>query len=200
MSRIRTRTAATVMALGIVAAPVGIAQAGDGGHGRHGAEHPRHHQPAPAPAPAPAPVDAPTFVAQATQSNTFEIVSSELALERAKSRAVHHIAEHLIADHTKAQRDLEATAAQVGIDAPAPSLNPEQAAIVAQLKGLRGKAFDAAYLQAQVTAHEKAIALFTGFASVDANPRPLRLLAITTLPVLGQHLGEVKAALAHGEH
>jgi putative membrane protein len=199
MSRIRTRAAATVLALGIVAAPVGIAQAGDGGHGRHGGEHPQHH-PAPAPAPAPTPVDAQTFVAQATQSNTFEIVSSELALERAKSRAVHHIAEHLIADHTKAQQDLEATAAQVGIDAPAPSLNPEQEAIVAELKGLRGKAFDAAYLKAQVTAHQQAIALFTGFASVDENPRPLRLLAITTLPVLGQHLGEVNAALAHGAH
>ena len=194
MSRIRTRAAATVMALGIVAAPVGIAQAGDG-HGRHGGEHPQQQ-----PAPAPTPVDAQTFVAQATQSNTFEIVSSELAHERAKSRAVHHIAEHLIRDHTKAQQELEATAASVGIDAPAPGLNPEQAAIVAELKGLRGKAFDAAYLQAQVVAHEQAIALFTGFASVDANPRPLRLLAISTLPVLGQHLGEVNAALAHSAH
>ena len=195
MSRIRARSAAAVAALGIAAVPVGIAQAGDDGHRhRHGGER-QHH-----PAPAPAPVDAQAFVVQATQSNTFEVVSSELALERGKHPAVRRIAEHLIRDHTLAQQQLAAIAAEVGLKVPEPSLNPEQQAIVAELRGLWGKAFDAAYLQAQVVAHEQAIALFVGFASNDANPRPLRLLAITTLPILGQHLGEVNAALAHGEH
>jgi putative membrane protein len=90
-------------------------------------------------------------------------------------------------------------AGQVGIQVPPPSLNAEQRAVVDRLKGLWGKAFDEAYLQAQVTAHQQAIALFVGFASVDANPRPLRLLAIQTLPILGQHLGEVTAALEGGD-
>jgi putative membrane protein len=198
MSRIRTRAAATAAVIGIAAAPVGIAKAGEHPHGDHGTPAP---QPAAQqPAPAPAPVDAATFVAQATQSNTFEIVSSRLALERAKDPAVERIAEHLIHDHTMAQEKLAATAAEVGIEAPAPSLNAEQQATVDALKGLWGKAFDEAYLQAQVKAHEEAIALFVGFASVDANPRPLRLLAIATLPILGQHLGEVNAVLAGGGH
>jgi putative membrane protein len=191
MSRTRTRAAAIAATLGIVAAPVGIAQAGDG-HDGH-----RHGHAAPT-APAPAPVDATTFVTQATQSNTFEIVSSELALDRSRDADVRRIAEHLIRDHTTAQAQLAATAAKVGIRAPEPSLNAEQQAIVAKLRGLQGDAFDAAYLAAQVVAHEQAIALFTGFASVDENPRPLRLLAIRTLPVLGQHLGEVRLALEHG--
>jgi putative membrane protein len=197
MSRIRTRAAATVAVIGIAAAPVGIAKAGQHPHGDHGTPTP---PPAQQQAPAPAPVDAATFVAKATQSNTFEIVSSRLALERAKDPAVERIAEHLIHDHTMAQEQLATTAAEVGIEAPAPSLNAEQQATVDTLKGLSGKAFDDAYLQAQVKAHQEAIALFVGFASVDANPRPLRLLAITTLPILGQHLGEVNAALASGGH
>jgi putative membrane protein len=197
MSRIRTRAAATVAVIGIAAAPVGIAKAGQHQHGDHGTPPPPTQ---PAPAPAPAPVDATTFVANATASNTFEIVSSRLALERAKDPAVRRIAEHLIHDHTMAQEQLAATAASVGIQAPAPYLNPEQQATVDALKGLWGKAFDAAYLQAQVKAHQEAIALFVGFASVDANPRPLRLLAIATLPILGQHLGEVNAVLAGGGH
>lgn len=195
MSRIRTRAAATAAVLGIAAAPIGIAQAGQAHpHGDHGTP------PAQQPAPAPAPVDAATFVAKATQSNTFEITSSRLALDRAKDPVVKRIAEHLIRDHTMAQEQLAATAARVGIEAPAPSLNAEQQATVDALQQLWGKEFDAAYLQAQVKAHEEAIALFVGFASVDANPRPLRLLAISTLPILGQHLGEVNAALGSGGH
>ena len=79
MSRIRTRAAATAAVIGIAAAPVGIAKAGQHPHGDHGTPAPPAAQ-----QPAPAPVDAATFVAQATQSNTFEIVSSRLALERAK--------------------------------------------------------------------------------------------------------------------
>ena len=198
MSRIRTRAAATAAVIGIAAAPVGIAKAGQHPHGDHGTPAPPPA--AQQPAPTPAPVDAATFVAQATQSNTFEIVSSRLALERAKDPAVERIAEHLIHDHTMAQEKLAATAAEVGIEAPAPSLNAEQQATVDALKGLWGNAFDEAYLQAQVKAHQEAIALFVGFASVDANPRPLRLLAIATLPILGQHLGEVNAVLAGSGH
>jgi putative membrane protein len=194
MSPIRTRLAVGVATLGVVATPVAIAQAGDGGH--HGATHD------PAPAPAPAPVDAATFVAKATQSNTFEVVSSRLALERSRHHAVRMIAERLIRDHTQAQAQLVATAAQVGIPVPKPNLSPEQQAIVAELKRLWGRDFDAAYLRAQVAAHEQAIALFVGFASQDDEPRPLRLLALRTLPVLGQHLGQVRAALDgwHGDH
>src|SRR5262249_50477134 len=106
-----------------------------------------------------------------------------------------------IADHTAAQAKLAATAAQVGIQAPDPAPDADQQATIDRLEGLSDDAFDAAYLDAQVPAHEQAIALFTGFASDDANPRPLRVLAITTLPVLGSHLGQVQAAMEdHGGH
>jgi putative membrane protein len=137
-------------------------------------------------------------VAKATQSNTFEIVSIRVALDRSRDPEVRRIAEHLIRDHTAAQAQLAATAAQAGIAVPAPNLAPDQKATIARLKALWGDAFDAAYLDAQVVAHEQAIALFVGFASEDANPRALRSLAIQTLPVLGRHLGEVQAVIADG--
>lgn len=191
MSRIRTRTLAVLVTVGVAATPVGVAW-GERGH--------RHGPPAPA-ATAPVPVDAQAFVNQATQSNTFEIVSSQLALQRSRKAVVRRIAERLIRDHTQAQQQLAAVAAQLGLQVPPPSLNPQQQAIVNQLRGLHGKAFAKAYLQAQVVAHEQAIALFVGFASNDANPRPLRLLAIQTLPILGEHLGEVRIALERaGRH
>jgi putative membrane protein len=139
----------------------------------------------------------------ATMSNTFEIRSSELALERSKDHDVRMIAEHLIADHTAAQENLEAVAGQLGLEVPPPSLNAEQQAIIDKLSELRGDAFDKAYLEAQVAAHEQAIALFIGTGQNEANPEPIRDLTVATLPILGRHLGEVTAALddeGHGGH
>jgi putative membrane protein len=205
MPRTRTRWVAAVAAIGLAAAPAGIAWAGDG----HGAHHDKRtgHSAAPSvppqvpnvPAPpAPEPIDAQSFVNMATQGNTFEIVSSELALRRSDDPVVRRIAEMLIADHTTQQGQLQSVAGEHGLEVPPLGLNAEQQAIVAALRVLRGDAFDAAYLNAQVTAHEQAIALFIRAAGTPANPEPLRALAIASLPILGQHLADVRLALEHG--
>jgi putative membrane protein len=202
----RTRWVAAVAAIGLAATPAGIAWAGDG-HGAHHGKRTGHGAPAPSvppqvpnvPAPpAPEPVDAQTFVNLATQGNTFEIVSSKLALHRSDDPVVRRIAEMLIADHTTQQGQLQTVAGELRLDVPPLNLSPEQRAIVDALRRLRGDAFDAAYLNAQVTAHEQAIALFIRAAGTPANPEPLRALAIASLPILGQHLAEVRLALEHG--
>ena len=58
---------------------------------------------------------------------------------------MHRIAQRLIRDHTQAQQLLAAVAAQLGLQVPAPILNPQQQSIVNQLGGLHGKAFNKAY-------------------------------------------------------
>jgi putative membrane protein len=205
MPRTRTRWVAAVAAIGLAATPAGIAWAGDG-HGAHHGKRSGHgagpsvppqvpNLPAP---PAPEPIDAQSFVNMATQGNTFEIVSSELALRRSDDPVVRRVAEMLIADHTTQQGQLQTVAGELGLDVPPLSLNAEQQAIVAALRALGGDPFDAAYLNAQVTAHEQAIALFIRAAGTPANPEPLRALAIASLPILGQHLAEVRLALEHG--
>src|SRR4051794_20981005 len=98
MPRTRTRWVAAIAAMGLAAAPAGIAWAGDG-HAAHHAKRTGHgaapsaplqvpNVPAP---PAPEPIDAQTFVNMATQGNTFEIVSSQLALHRSGDPVVRHI-------------------------------------------------------------------------------------------------------------
>jgi putative membrane protein len=194
MSRNRTRLTAAAAAIVVAAVPAAAASARDGhdGHGKR-AKHA-------APAPAPPAVDAQTFVAMATMSNTFEIRSSELALKRSGDHDVRRIAEHLIADHTAAQQNLAAVAGPLGLEVPPPSLNAEQRAVVEKLSRLRGDAFDRAYLEAQVTAHEQAIALFIGTGQNEANPEAIRDLTVATLPILGRHLGEVTTALDDEGH
>jgi putative membrane protein len=194
MSHRRTRWTAAAAAIVVAATPAAIASARDG----HDApRHARQHAQAPT---APAPVDAQTFVTMATMSNAFEIASSELALRRSKDDGVRMIAEHLIADHTAAQNELAAVAAALGLDVPPVAPSPEQQAIIEKLRRLRGDAFDRAYLEAQVTAHEQAIALFVGTGQNEANPEAIRDLTVATLPIIGRHLGEVTAALDDEGH
>jgi putative membrane protein len=186
MSRIRHRTLAALATASVIATPA--AAWADGNQGGSG-------QP-PAPTiPAPGPVGAQAFVNQATHGNAFEIVSSQLAQQRSGTARVRRIAQRLIGDHTQAQQQLAAVAVQLGLQVPPTILNAEQTAILSQLASLHGRAFNEAYLKAQVVAHEQAIALFVAFASDDAHPRPLRILAIQTLPNLGEHLGGVRIAL-----
>jgi putative membrane protein len=202
MTLSRSRRLAALAAIGLAAVPAGIAQAGDGHGGHHGAK-PTHTVPAlqipdAPPPPAPAPVDAQTFVTNATQSNVFEIVSSRVALRHTRNPVVRGIAEMLIADHTTQQGQLQTVARQLGLTVPPLTPSPEQSAVVASLRERYGASFDAAYLQAQVAAHEQAITLFLGTAANAANPEPLRTLAIGALPILGRHLGEVTATLDGG--
>jgi putative membrane protein len=52
--------------------------------------------------------------------------------------------------------------------------------------------FDAAYVGAQVAAHQEAVALFSNYSSNGDNP-PLVAFARRTLPTLERHLVEIQA-------
>lgn len=145
---------------------------------------------APAAAATPAAITDPAqFAATASASNMFEIQSSELALERAVSEDVRAFAQQMIADHTKAGDDMATAAGEEGV-APASELDQKHQEILNTLGGLEGEAFDAAYIQAQVQAHDEAVALFEGYAA-NGSEGPLKAFAAATLPTLQQHQAHV---------
>jgi putative membrane protein len=193
MSRIRNRTAAATAAVGILAAPMGVAQAGQD-HQQGTWQPPVDHRQQ-----VPAPVDAAAFVAKATKGNAFEIASSELAAERSESPEIRAIAEQIAADHTAAQEKLTAAAEEAGVPVPETGLSERQQAVVGDLESLSGDEFGAAYVEAQIAAHKKAIALCLGFAADDSNPEPLVAYAKDTVTVLKQHLHAVKALTDDGQ-
>lgn len=129
------------------------------------------------------------FAAVASVSNMFEILSSELAVERGASEEVKAFAQQMIADHTKAGEDMATAAGEDGV-APASALDQKHQQILDRLAALEGEAFDTAYMEAQVQAHDEAVALFETYAANGADGA-LKAFAAATLPTLQQHQAHI---------
>ncbi len=125
------------------------------------------------------------FAAMAASSNQFEIASSTLAVERSTNQDVVAFAEQMIADHTNAAQQMMPAAEEEGITPPT-DMEDRHQQMVDELEGLEGEEFDAAYIAAQVQAHDEAVALFQSYSS-EGPDGPLKEFATATLPVLEQH-------------
>lgn len=135
------------------------------------------------------------FAAMAAVSNLFELQSSKLAKERATSEEVRAFADQMITDHTAAGQEMATAAAGEGVPPPT-ELDQRHQAIMDELSGLEGEAFDAAYIKAQAQAHDEAVALFEGY-STDGTEGPLKQFAAKTLPTLQEHQEHVHTLAGH---
>lgn len=141
-------------------------------------------------APPAAVTTASVFVPTAVSSNLFEIESSRLALRRARDPEVRRFANQMIRDHNLATRRMTTVLRSNGIPVPPPALNAKHQQMLASIEGASD--FDAAYVNAQLMAHEEAVALFTSYSSSGDVP-PLASFAGQTLPTLQMHLEHVQA-------
>ncbi|MBN9522876.1 DUF4142 domain-containing protein [bacterium] len=155
------------------------------------ARHPDSPRPPDAPPKAVSDAD---FVTKAASGGMFEVQSSKMATEMAKKAECKAFAEKMIADHSKLNDELKAAAGKAGIAVPS-TLAAHHEKMLADLKGARD--FDAAYLSAQVKAHEEAVALFTA-ASASVKDPGLREFATKSLPALKTHLEHAKKHAGSG--
>lgn len=125
------------------------------------------------------------FVEMAASSGMFEVKSSQLALERAKSDDVKAFAQMMIDDHTKANKELMTIAMAKNLPAPAEPTGPA-AEHMAAVMAAEGDGFDAVYMEHQAKAHAEAIMLFQA-QSVSNNDADLAAFAAKTLPTLQKH-------------
>jgi putative membrane protein len=154
--------------------------------------------PPPPPAP-PAPVVdpnnplfAPGFLAQAGSANQWEILSSQLALQASQNAAVRNYANLLISDHTRLGAQVTAAAQSAGLTMPPPALLPAQQAALDQLRAAgTGPGFDMAYRQAQIDAHNQAIALMKNYSAGGDVPA-LRSAAAGAIPMMQMHLQQAQ--------
>jgi putative membrane protein len=127
------------------------------------------------------------FVDTVAASDLFEIQSSELAQNKATSKAVKDFAAMMIDHHTKSSADLKQAALAASPSLPvAPRLTAAQQADLDALRGATGD-FDKQYVQKQVAAHEAARSLLSDYSAVGA-PGPLRDFASKTVTVVTGHL------------
>jgi|tagenome__1003787_1003787.scaffolds.fasta_scaffold20894556_1 predicted outer membrane protein len=129
------------------------------------------------------------FLPKAAAGNRFEIVTGQLAQQRAQSDAVKALGAMFVTDHTAALQQVTQVAATLGISLPA-GLDPMQQAIVERLQTLTGAEFDAAWIQAQIPAHRMALRLHLR-AAIRGENDAVRMLGQNALPVITKHLAEL---------
>jgi putative membrane protein len=130
-----------------------------------------------------------TFVDKAAVAGTFEVESSELAIKMSKDPDVREFADMMIADHGKANAELETLAKQEGLAVPA-ELDEEHAALLKTLERA-GDQFDTQYIKAQLDGHEAAVDLFKNYADSGEN-KALQNFAVETQPTLRTHLEKIE--------
>lgn len=154
--------------------------------------------PPPPPPPPPAPdlnnlLLAPGFLAHAGSANQYEIQAAQLALQVSANPGVRNLANVIIADHTAMGQQVGAAAASAGLTPPPPTLLPSDQAMLDQLRASgSGMAFDQAYQQQQISAHQQAIQMMQGYAANGDVPA-LRNVATQAIPIMQKHLSMAQA-------
>jgi len=127
------------------------------------------------------------FIQTVAASDAFEIQSSELATQRGSRQDVKDFAAQMVTGHRQTTQELTQLTSANNLPAPTPQLNATQQTSLDNLRNQTGQAFDDAYLDAQVAAHENAVRTFEQYAA-SGEAGPLRDWAQRTLPNLRQHL------------
>jgi putative membrane protein len=126
------------------------------------------------------------FARHAASGGLAEVSMGKLAESHGQSADVKSFGQRMVQDHSKANDQLMAAAAQANIKLPASPMPKDQAAIN-RLSKLQGAAFDRAYAQEMVKDHRKDIAEFQREANSGGNAN-LKTFASNTLPTLKEHL------------
>ncbi|GAA6618153.1 DUF4142 domain-containing protein [Scytonema sp. NUACC26] len=126
------------------------------------------------------------FVTQAGESDQFEIQTSQLALQRAKSPEVKKYAQHMINEHRNSSKQLSSIAQQKGYKLPT-TIGQANASLLTQLTKAVDTNFDNTYMQLQVTAHTKTLDNYRNYIANSSNS-DLKAFATKTAPIIENHL------------
>lgn len=127
------------------------------------------------------------FVIQAALINRGEAVLGQLAMDTSTDMNITAYAQQMATDHIQANADLQSIAGPV----PTDSLDLRHRALLGQLKGLSGRAFDSTYILNMVYLHEEAIMLFNRQMAGGKN-LALQDYAASRLSVLRTHLRQAQ--------
>jgi len=130
------------------------------------------------------------FVLKASGAGLAEVNFGNLAVKNATNADVKKFAEHMVTDHTKANKELLDLTDKKRLKV-ADRMDDEHAKAFRKLAKLSGSAFDREYMAGQVKDHEEAVKLFEKEAK-NGKDEDLRKWAETTLPTLKEHLKMAK--------
>jgi putative membrane protein len=129
----------------------------------------------------------------AARANLTEVAQGKLAKRLGATESVRDFGRHMVRDHRRQYRALEAVAAPLGVRLPGrPSA--EQRLITKSWARLGSRAFTCAYVPFQWGDHQLVIAVTTHEAVVGTDPT-VKQAAAASLPVLTEHLEHATALL-----
>lgn len=124
------------------------------------------------------------FVQAASMSSSTEIDAAKLASKNSEDSDVKSFAHHMMLDHTKLTVQLK-MAAPHGVTVPKDN---SDTTILDSLKGLKGKAFDQAYIvKVGVESHKQAVTAFQKEIA-EGKDAKLKKAAQDALPTIEKHL------------
>ncbi len=126
------------------------------------------------------------FIREAASGGMMEVMLGQLATTNSQNPDVRKFGEQMVADHTKANKELMAVAQSKGIKVPT-TMDEKCQAMCEKLKALKGAEFDKAYMAHMVKDHENDVSEFTKY-SKDATDEQVKAFATKTLPTLKEHL------------
>jgi putative membrane protein len=138
-------------------------------------------------------ISAAEFAKKAGAAGAAEVEMGKLGAKKATNAEVKAYAQKMVADHTKANKELMAAAKAKGLEVPTePDLIH---------KGMREKFerqgadadFNEDFMEQMVRDHEATVKLFQTAANDTTLDPELRALAKKTLPTLQQHLEDARA-------
>jgi len=139
------------------------------------------------------PLIAPGYLSMAGSGDQFEIQSGQLAMQASQNPAVQQLAQKLITDHTNSTQMLMSAAAAAHVMTAPPAMLPPQQAMLDQLRAAgTGYAFDQAFQQIQIQAHQEALTLHQNYAA-SGDVAQLKATAGQIVPVVQQHLSMLQA-------
>jgi len=130
------------------------------------------------------------FVMKASAAGLAEVNLGRIAAERGSSAEVKRFGQHMVEDHTKANKELIELANKKGWKVAAQMERPHQEA-AEKLTKLEGADFDRQFMSQMVKDHEEAVDLFSSKGK-DARDEELKAFATKTLPTLKEHLKMAK--------
>jgi putative membrane protein len=126
------------------------------------------------------------FIKTAAMDGMAEVDHGNLAAQNATHDEVKQFGQRMAADHGKANDELKSIASQKNVTLPT-QLDAKHQAMHDKLSKMKGDAFDRAYMQHMVTAHQQAVTLFQK-ESTSGKDAETKGFAGKTLPTLQEHL------------
>ena len=132
------------------------------------------------------------FANRLAASDTFEIATSRLAVDRAPTPSIKAFARKMVDAHTastdKLKKEVGALSPAI---APDSALSADQQKKLDALRQLTGAAFEQAYVADQVAAHQAALGVVRFYAQTGSEP-VLKRFAADAVKMVSEHLDEAR--------